>query len=129
MWREPRGHGLLTTLFILHRVPVRGAALSMRVGAEAVREFGEVDLVAVEFGAVDAGEFRLAADGDAAAAAHAGAVHHDGVEGDDGGDVRRAVVAASEIGDGATGTGPAVMTRSTGILLAGGSEGGGRIRR
>ena len=40
----------------------------------------EVDLVAVEVGAVDAGELDLAVDGDAARAAHAGAVDHDRVQ-------------------------------------------------
>ncbi len=49
----------------------------------------EVDLMAVEVGPVDAGELHLAADGDAARAAHAGAVHHDRVEGDHGLDPER----------------------------------------
>ena len=43
-------------------------------------ELLEIDLVAVEVRAVDAGELDVAADRHAARAAHAGAVHHDGVE-------------------------------------------------
>jgi len=45
-------------------------------------QLGEVDEVAVEVGAVDAGELRLATDGHAAGAAHAGAVDHDRVQRD-----------------------------------------------
>ncbi len=44
----------------------------------------EVDQVAVEIRAIDAGKLDLAAHGDAARAAHAGAVHHDRVERDHG---------------------------------------------
>src|SRR5579864_3209319 len=50
------------------------------VGAVAEREQVEVDLVGVELRAVDAGEYGLAAYGDAAAAAHSGAVDHDRIE-------------------------------------------------
>ena len=66
------------------------------VGGLAPGELVEVDQVAVELGAVDAGELGLAADGDAAAAAHAGAVDHDRVQRDDGLDA----VLAREVGDG-----------------------------
>ena len=41
---------------------------------------GEIDLCAVEFGTIHAGELGLAADTHAAGTAHAGAVHHQGVE-------------------------------------------------
>ncbi len=47
----------------------------------------EVDLVGVELGAVDADELALAADRDAATAAHPGAVDHDRVERHDGRDL------------------------------------------
>ena len=47
----------------------------------------EVHLVAVEVGAVHAGELHLAAHGEAAAAAHAGAVDHNGVHAHGGGDL------------------------------------------
>ena len=55
------------------------------IGRLAAGELVEIDLVAVELGAVDAGELGLAADRDAAAAAHAGAVDHEGVQRDGGG--------------------------------------------
>ena len=61
-----------------------GLLLELAIGAEAVHEQVEIDLVAVELRAVHAGELRLAADVDPAAAAHAGAVHHHRVERDDG---------------------------------------------
>src|SRR5271157_970986 len=54
------------------------------IGLQPGHELVEVDLMAVELGAVDAGELRLTADGDPAGAAHARAVHHDGVQADDG---------------------------------------------
>ena len=56
-------------------------------GAHAFQHLVEVHLVAVELGAVDADKLGLAAHGDAAGAAHARAVHHDGVERYVGGDV------------------------------------------
>ena len=52
-------------------------------GAHALEHEIPVDLMGVEFGTVDADELRLAADGDAAAAAHARSVDHDRVEGGD----------------------------------------------
>ena len=45
--------------------------------------------MAVEVGAVHAGELHLAAHAQPAAAAHAGAVDHDGAHGDGGGDAVR----------------------------------------
>ena len=57
---------------------------SVTIDAVAAHEFVIIDLVAVKVRAVDAGEFDLAADRDTTAAAHAGAVDHDGVQRDDG---------------------------------------------
>jgi hypothetical protein len=57
-----------------------GALLEFAVGLQTVREQVEIDLVPVEFGAVHAGELPFSADIDAAPAAHARAVDHDGVE-------------------------------------------------
>ena len=59
-------------------------ALEVRIAAGAAHGLVKIDLVAVEIRAVHAGEFHFAADGQAAAAAHARAVHHDRVHGDDG---------------------------------------------
>ena len=53
---------------------------SVTIDAVAAHEFVIIDLVAVKVRAVDAGEFDLAADRDTTAAAHAGAVDHDGVQ-------------------------------------------------
>ncbi len=50
----------------------------------------EIHQVAVEIGAIHAGEFHGAAHGYAAGTAHAGAIHHDGIQTDDGGDAQRA---------------------------------------
>ena len=66
------------------------------VGREPVGEQVEIDLVAVEFGALDAGEFRFAAHLHPATAAHAGAIDHHRVERDDGVHAER----AREISDG-----------------------------
>ena len=63
----------------------QGLLLEGPVGAQPVRERLEVDLVAVELRPVHARVARLAADGDAAAAAHPGPVEHDRVQGDGGG--------------------------------------------
>src|SRR5436305_14148329 len=63
-------------LFAVHRVPLH--------------EHVEVDVVRVELGAVDACELALAADEDAAAAAHPGANDHDRVQADDRADARLA---------------------------------------
>jgi len=54
------------------------------VDSVPVGKVAEIYLVGVEFGAVDAGEFRFVVDRDPAAAAHAGAVDHDGVQADNG---------------------------------------------
>ena len=59
----------------------------VRVRSEAHDHFVEVDLVGVEFRAVDANELHGAVDRDSASAAHSGAVDHDSVERCDGGDV------------------------------------------
>ena len=61
-------------------------ALVGAVHGVALHEDVEVDDGGVELGAVDAGELALIAEQDAAAAAHAGAVDHDGVEADHGAD-------------------------------------------
>ena len=60
-------------------VGVRGLLLPLEP-LLAQHQFLEVDLVAVEIGSVDAGELDLAADRDAARAAHPGAVDHDRVQ-------------------------------------------------
>ena len=60
-----------------------GEPLFVDVHLRAHDRLVEVDLVRVEERAVDAGELRLAADGDAAAAAHARAVDHDRIERDE----------------------------------------------
>ena len=74
----------LVLLEILH-----GFALLVAVHGVALHEHFEVDLGGVEFGPVDAGELALLAEQDAAAAAHARAVNHDGVEADHGLDAER----------------------------------------
>ena len=51
------------------------------VSTVPAHELFVIHLVAVKLGAVHAGELGLAANGDPAAAAHTGAVHHDGVQG------------------------------------------------
>ena len=63
----------------------------------AQRQLVEVDQVAVEIGAVHAGELHLAADGDAARSAHARAVDHDRIEADDGRDAERAAGLAARL--------------------------------
>jgi hypothetical protein len=60
----------------------RARLLELAICVQSVGHLAEVDLVAVEFGAVDAGVFGLAVDRDAAAAAHPRAVDHDRVERD-----------------------------------------------
>src|SRR6185369_15677643 len=73
---------------LLEETAVAGGVVRLRfeaaVSGQTVGQTGKVDLVAVEFGAVDAGETGLAAYYDPAAAAHAGAVDHDRVEADQG---------------------------------------------
>src|SRR5450756_1279259 len=69
--------GVQRLLFLLEILPLAG------------HQQIEVDLVPVELRPVDADELRLAADADAAAATHAGAVHHDRVEADEGLDAIR----------------------------------------
>ena len=54
--------------------------LLLEVEVVALKQAVPVDKVGVELGAVHAGELALSADGEAAAAAHAGAVYHDGVQ-------------------------------------------------
>ena len=64
---------------------VLGGHLLLLLEAPLARdELHEVDPVAVEVRPLDAGELDLAVHGDPARAAHAGAVHHDGVERDHG---------------------------------------------
>jgi len=53
----------------------------------AVDQFLEVHLMAVKFRPVHADEFRFPRDGRAAAAAHTGSIHHDGVQADDRADI------------------------------------------
>ena len=79
-----RGAHAAALLPALERL-VLGAA----VAPQARHQVVEVDQVAVEVGAVDAGELHLVADLDAAAAAHAGAVDHHRVQADDGADAVR----------------------------------------
>jgi hypothetical protein len=55
----------------------------------AQRQLVEIHQVAVEIGAVHAGELHLPAHRDAARSAHAGAVYHDGIEAHHGGDAER----------------------------------------
>ena len=61
--------------------------LELLVDGAAGDGFVEVHLVAVEIGAVNAGELGLAANGQTAAAAHTGTVHHDGAHGNGAGQV------------------------------------------
>ena len=56
-------------------------AFLLEVGAGAARQFVEIDQVGIELRPIDAGEGDLIPHGDAAAAAHAGPVHHDGIDG------------------------------------------------
>ena len=55
-------------------------ALLTLEGGQAGQHLVEIDLMAVKLGAIDADELRHAAHGDAAGAAHARAIDHDGVE-------------------------------------------------
>lgn len=64
-------------------------ALGLAVHGVALLEDAEVHVVGVELRAVDAGELALAPHQHPAAAVHAGAVHHDGVEADDRLDAQR----------------------------------------
>ena len=66
--------------------------------------------MSIEVGAVNAGELGNAAHRNAAAAAHAGAVHHYRVQADDGLDAERLVVCAQNF---IIMLGPMAMTRST----------------
>ena len=68
---------------------------SLAVDAVAAHELVIIDLVAVKIRAVDTGELHLAADRDAAAAAHTGSVDHDRVQRNDGLDAER----LSRLGD------------------------------
>ena len=82
---------------IRQRAALEGGLLGVAVHGQAVGQLLEVDGVGVELGTVHAGVDGLAADADAAAAAHAGAVDHDGVERHGGGHV----VLLGHLGDGA----------------------------
>src|ERR1039457_2746125 len=66
--------------------PLHGGLLFAREAFLAQLQLIEVDQVAVEIRAVHASELHFPADGDAAGPAHSGAIHHDGIEADDGGD-------------------------------------------
>ena len=70
-------------------------ALLIEVEVVALQQAVPVDEVGVELGAVHAGELALAADCEAAAAAHAGAVYHDGVQAG----VGLQAVGAGDLGD------------------------------
>ena len=61
--------------------------LELLVDGAAGDGFVEVHLVAVEIGAVHAGKLGFAANGQTAAAAHTGAVNHDGAHGNGAGQV------------------------------------------
>ena len=74
-------HSLLSLEQIAGLFP--GLGLKGAVHGAAGHCLVEIHEVAVEVGAIHAGELGLAAHGQAAAAAHAGAVDHDGVHGDD----------------------------------------------
>ncbi len=69
----------------------------------------EIHAVRVEFRSVHAGEFALAVDQHAAAAAHAGAVDHDRVQADERADVLFRVMSATAF---IMGMGPTASTRS-----------------
>src|SRR6516225_5125988 len=60
----------------------KGVAFARRVALDTLHQIVEIDRVAVEVGAVDAGKPDASAHLDAAAAAHAGAVDHHGIEAD-----------------------------------------------
>ena len=53
-------------------------------GSQTVDQFVEIDVSAVEVGAVNASELHFAANGNTAATAHTSAVHHQGAQGNDG---------------------------------------------
>ena len=96
-----------------------GVALEVLVHRAADHGLVEVHLVAVELRAVYAGEFRLAAHAQAAAAAHTRAVDHDGVHGHHGGDVVLAGELADELhhDDGADGDDPVILGTRVDLLL------------
>ena len=76
---------ILHSLLSLEQVAGLFAGLGLKGAVHGAAGHGLVEIheVAVEVGAVHAGKLGLAAHGQAAAAAHAGAVDHDGVHGDD----------------------------------------------
>src|ERR1035441_3094217 len=79
------GHFLVLVLLeILERL-----ALLAAIHGVALHEHLEVDQRSVELGAIHAGELALVAQENPAAAAHPGAIHHDGVEADHGLDRER----------------------------------------
>jgi hypothetical protein len=63
------------------------SAFAVFIGFEAVHKLVEVDFVAIEFRAVNAGEFSLFIDSYATAAAHTSAIDHNRVQADDSGDI------------------------------------------
>ena len=67
-----------------HAVVFEAALFILAVGLKTKHQLVVVDLVPVELGAVHAGELGFASHRDAAPAAHAGAVHHDRIQADDG---------------------------------------------
>ena len=76
---------ILHSLLSLEQVAgcLTGVCLKRAVHGAAGHGLVEIDEVAVKVGAVHAGKLGLAAHGQAAAAAHAGAVDHNGVHGND----------------------------------------------
>ena len=76
---------ILFSLLSLEQIAGRFAGLGLKGAVHGAAGHGLVEIheVAVEVGAVHTGELGLAAHGQAAAAAHAGAVDHDGVHGND----------------------------------------------
>ena len=62
------------------------SSLFRLVKARALHRLVKINLVAVEFRSVHAGEFHFAAHHQTAGAAHAGSVHHNGIHGNHGGD-------------------------------------------
>ena len=68
---------------------MQSALFILEEEALALHQLIKVDFVSVEIGPIHAGEFHPAAHGNAAAAAHSGAVDHDGIEADHGLDAGR----------------------------------------
>src|SRR5206468_6593491 len=64
-----------------------GSLFCLTISGVALHKYREVDAMSVELGTVHAGKFTFAIDQDAASAAHASAVDHDGIKADDRADV------------------------------------------